>query len=827
MANTNKWQFKIILSVVWGIPTTISLTIPPAFAETKFSDIQGHWAQSCIEQLASRKIITGRQDGTFAPTEPVSRAEFSVIIRRAFPNITPAREAINFADIPSDYWAAEAIQYSYRTNFLTGYSNRIFNPNRKITRLQALMALASGLKYSPKLPAAETLAGAYEDAADIPEWGRNALAAVTENRIVVNYPNVKRLNPNQIATRADVAAFVCQALFKGQTAVVPAQYIAGITPTSPSRSTTSQPQTSTAQTPSATLPPGVIIKTTAVDYGNVRAELSYQVRESSNIGSNLRLKIIRGGKTVTDEPILIPKRKNSNEEVLAERSSEGQVLNLVVRNLDSEREPEVIVDLLSSAGNGDGFYSYIYRYEPQQNRYIALEQYWANIGYEVRDIEADGIPEFESLDIRFASALDLPSGDTTLPKRIWNYRQGQMLDVTKQYPELVSEHTKQLWQLFQERRRQNQDVKAVLAAYIANKYTLGQEVEGWKKVKDAYKERDREDYFALVRKILTDYGYMVASAPQQENPTATSKNQNDTNQSQRLQLITSFSGVLNPVFSTAISPDGKILAVGSDKQIQLWDVTNGKKLKTLEGHNGNIWSLVFSPNGETLISCSGDATIKLWNVRTGELQRTLSHENWVNFVAISPDGETLVSAYKTVRLWNTNTGELQKMVAGFGPIGFSPDGQILLSSDGKGKIQIRDARTGELRRTIRVSESSDEGLSLMALAPDNKTVASVRVGKGTIEVWELRNGRRMYLLDGEVSEVKAIAISPNSEILASATGEGKIQLWNLRAGELLESFPAYSMAVKGVVFSPDGKQLVSVGSDNEGAISVKIWQLPS
>lgn len=822
MANANKWQSKIILSVVWGIPTTVSLAIPPAFAETKFSDIQGHWAQSCIEQLASRQIVTGRQDGTFAPTEPVSRAEFSVIVRKAFPNITPAREAINFADIPSDYWAAEAIQYSYRTNFLTGYSNRIFNPNRKITRLQALMALASGLKYSPKLPAAETLAVAYEDAADIPEWGRNAIAAVTENRIVVNYPNVKRLNPNQIATRADVAAFVCQALFKGQTAVVPAQYIAGITPISPSGSTT--PQISTAQTPSATLPPGVTIKTTAVDYGNVRAELSYQVRESSNIGSNLRLKILRGGKIITDELILIPRRKSSNEGVLGEGSNEGQVLNLVVRDIDGDREPEVIVDLLSSAGDGNGFYSYIYRYEPLQNRYIALEQYWANIGYEVRDIEADGIPEFDSLDIRFASALDLPSGDTTLPKRIWNYRQGQMLDVTKQYPELVYEHTKQLWQLFQERRRQNQDVKAVLAAYIANKYTLGQEVEGWNKVKEAYKESDREDYFALVRKILTDYGYMAASAP--EKPTA-SNNQSDTNQSQRPQLITNFSGVLNPVFSTAISPDGKILAIGSDKQIQLWELTKGQVLKTLEGHNGNIWSLTFSPNGETLISCSGDSTIKLWNVRTGELQRTLSHENWVNFVAISPDGETLVSAYKTVRLWKANTGELQKIVEGFGPIGFSPDGQILLSSDGKGKIQIRDASTGELRRTIRVSESSGEGLSLMALAPDNKTVASVRVGKGTIEVWELRNGRRMYLLDGEVSEIKAIAISPNSEILASATGEGKIQLWNLRTGELLESFPAYSMTVKGIAFTPDGKQLVSVGADNEGAISVKIWQLSS
>ncbi len=822
MVNANKWQSKVVLSVVWAIPSAVSLVTPPAFAQARFSDIQGHWAQSCIEQLANRQIVTGRQDGTFAPTEPVSRAEFSVIVRKAFPNIAPVREAISFADIPSDYWAAEAIQYGYRANFLTGYSGRIFNPNKKITRLQALMALASGLRYSPRVPAAQTLAAAYEDAADIPDGGQNAIAAVTENRIAVSYPNVKRLNPNQTATRADVAAFICQALVKGQTAVVPAQYIAGATPMPPSAT---RPQTPATQTPPATLPPGVTAKTTVVDYGNVRAELSYQVRESSNIGSNLRLKIIRGGQTLANEPILMPGRSDANMSgVLGERSSEGQLLNLVVRDIDGDREPEVIADLLSS-GSGNGFYSYIYRYEPLQNRYVALEQYWANIGYEVRDVEADGIPEFDSLDIRLATALDLPSGDTTLPKRIWNYRQGQMIDVTKQYPQLVYEHAKQLWQLFQERRRQNQDVKAVLAAYMANKYTLGQEVEGWQLVKEAYGESDREDYFALVRKILTDYGYMAASDPENKPATA-SENQTDTNQFDRAQLLQTFSGVLNPIFSTAISPDGQILALGSDKQIQLWNLATGQLVNTLSGHGGNVWSLAFSPDGETLVSCSGDATIRLWNLRTGELQRTLSHENWVNFVAISPDGETLASAYRTVRLWKTDTGELQKMVEGFGPIGFSPDGKILLSSDGKGKIQVRDARTGELQRTVQVADSSGEGLSLMAIAPDGKTVASVRTGKGTIEVWELRNGRRLYSLNGEVSEVKAIAISPDSETLASGTGEGKIQLWNLRTGELRESFEAYSTAVKGVVFSPDGKQLVSVGSD-DGEMSLKTWQLPS
>ena len=77
-------------------------------------------------------------------------------------------------------------------------------------------------------------------------------------------------------------------------------------------------------------------------------------------------------------------------------------------------------------------------------------------------------------------------------------------------------------------------------------------------------------------------------------------------------------------------------------------------LRTLSGHAGMVNSVIFSPQGSTLITGSSDKTIKLWHVATGKLLGTLSgHLGAVNAVAISSDGKTIVSGSwdKTIKIW--------------------------------------------------------------------------------------------------------------------------------------------------------------------------------
>ncbi|WP_404789063.1 S-layer homology domain-containing protein [Altericista sp. CCNU0014] len=197
-------------------------------AQTQLSDIQGVWANRCITSLAERRIINGYPDGTFRPNASVTRAEFATMLGSAFPTQNASNSSKSYGDVSRGFWAYPAIQQAAQSGFLTGYPDGSFRPAQNIPRVQVLVALANGLNYRVPANSDSVLTRNYDDADAVPSYANGAIAAATAQRIVVNYPEVKRLDPNRNATRAEVAAFLCQALKEPtQTALVPASYIVG------------------------------------------------------------------------------------------------------------------------------------------------------------------------------------------------------------------------------------------------------------------------------------------------------------------------------------------------------------------------------------------------------------------------------------------------------------------------------------------------------------------------------------------------------------------------------------------------------------------------
>lgn len=199
---------------------------------TRFSDIQNHWARLFIEGLANQGIISGFPDGTFRPNQAMNRAEFAAILQKAFTQ-PKKRPYVPFVDVPAKFWAAPAIQKAYETGFISGYPGNRFRPEASISRLEVLLSLATGLD----IPANSTfalkvsLAERYQDSAQVPAYATDKIRAATGANLVVNYPNLKQLRPLEAANRAEVAAFIYQALvYLEKVPAISSEYIVIIRP---------------------------------------------------------------------------------------------------------------------------------------------------------------------------------------------------------------------------------------------------------------------------------------------------------------------------------------------------------------------------------------------------------------------------------------------------------------------------------------------------------------------------------------------------------------------------------------------------------------------
>ncbi len=222
-----QWKGFIILVCL----SFIAIALRPAIVSSQTlpnfpTDIQGYWAQQCVRQMVKQGVMETFHDNTFRPNLPVTRGQFADILIAAFPNAPDVRRYLEgeFDDIPEGYWATTAIHQSFVTNFLSGYPDRIFAPLKYISRSEVVIAIASGFNlYQPSQPADFILSGYFNDVEKIPVYAREIIATAAENELIVNFPQIREFRPNSLASRGEIAAFLCQT--SGDSGLVPPQYV--------------------------------------------------------------------------------------------------------------------------------------------------------------------------------------------------------------------------------------------------------------------------------------------------------------------------------------------------------------------------------------------------------------------------------------------------------------------------------------------------------------------------------------------------------------------------------------------------------------------------
>jgi WD40 repeat protein len=246
------------------------------------------------------------------------------------------------------------------------------------------------------------------------------------------------------------------------------------------------------------------------------------------------------------------------------------------------------------------------------------------------------------------------------------------------------------------------------------------------------------------------------------------------------------------------------------------------------GHKDFVHALAFSPDGELLASGSDDMTIKLWNLASGRELATLKAPNSVRSLTFSPDSQLLASGTlasgmldNTIKIWDIAGRKARpdqdRFITPVEAVAFSPDGKTLIC--GGNELTVWDPATGKMKTTL----GGHVAIKSVAFSTDGKLLASAGIdgqsGKDSIKLWDVGLGRSTADLRGHSAMILCLAFSPDGKTLASGGADNTARLWSVSAGKEISSLHGHTGWVNCLAFSPTGKTLVT------GAVEMKWWDV--
>ncbi len=288
------------------------------------------------------------------------------------------------------------------------------------------------------------------------------------------------------------------------------------------------------------------------------------------------------------------------------------------------------------------------------------------------------------------------------------------------------------------------------------------------------------------------------------------------------------------VFSSAYSPDGKYLATGGkDGLVHLRDPVTGAIRRTLKGHNGIIYEIVFPPDAAVCATAGSDGTVRLWSVERGvELAKFNAWKDKhasARAIEFDPAGKLLVSGCGdgTLRIWDIDNRKLKQSLVGQAlpvtSIRYSPDGSLLATSTGDwqkwqlpGELRLWNGKTSE---EIASLPGHANEIKRVDFTPSGDRLVSAAAG-GWVFVWDVASHKPVSQFKADAAPT-ALCVLPDGVRAAIGDNKGGLAIWDLTSGKTLARYAGHTKIIPNVAVSRDGKRLASVSQDG----TVKIWKV--
>jgi WD40 repeat protein/tRNA A-37 threonylcarbamoyl transferase component Bud32 len=291
------------------------------------------------------------------------------------------------------------------------------------------------------------------------------------------------------------------------------------------------------------------------------------------------------------------------------------------------------------------------------------------------------------------------------------------------------------------------------------------------------------------------------------------------------------------VNAVTFSPDGKMIAVGDQVMVRLWEVATGRLRSqwTCSGDTHRVYSVAFTPDGASLIAWNGSDCITFWDLATGKESGCIPEraKNSSSWMALSPDGKTVVviGGRQAPQLWDVGTRKVRQTLKGPGvqftwPPFFTPDSQSIVAYDDK-FIAFLDVHSGETRFVL----DTGELIECLALSSDG-AVCAAGIGN-TMMLWDV-SLKPCRTVPKAFGSLKVDRLSRNGQYFACNEKDGSVSVRLVETGQRWNGIAAgMSDIVVGkssIVLSPDGQRIAQWkhhvnphGAEKNDTTEVILW----